>query len=65
MKPLRLEKTEKIEKTETIERRHLLKGIGTVLAALTVTSTIPKNQTNPQELSLKEADFYAPHSLAG
>lgn len=48
-------------------RRHLLGGLvkgGVGLVGLAVVGVDPLPQS-PREVSLQEADFYAPHTLAG
>jgi hypothetical protein len=52
-------------KPRPAERRRfvaLLSGLGALGAAYPF---VPRRQGPPEELSLREADFYRPHDLAG
>jgi hypothetical protein len=60
-------KTERVHERELLGRRRflgLLGGLGAAAAALPLLPR-PKRPQRPKQLSLREADFYRPHRLAG
>ncbi|MEA3275600.1 MAG: twin-arginine translocation signal domain-containing protein [Pseudomonadota bacterium] len=54
----------KKQKPTTESRRRFLSLLGVASAAGIALPLLPRKQ-GPKELSLKEADFYRPHDLAG
>lgn len=53
------------ETTAMKQRRHLLKVLGGLGILGLAWPGAPRPARQPRELSLKEADFYRPHDLAG